>query len=241
MDQTALVGQDVDEGRRLVQALDRAGFPVVAAFWSSFPEEGDWRLLIASPRVNELGPRGAYAAIQEVLRTSRIGLPLYRISAVSPDEPPVSELRLFAGTDPAPFIGGTYLQGTVLGDTYVEGAYVYRAERIIGQTGTFELWSVAPDKSRKVWIARRGKVTVENGFLKKIEVQGFDWPQTLAKHGVNVHLGVLANPERRDGETYGDVERWTVLAGRLRRVETVAKGVRIEGFLEIPSAAGAAT
>lgn len=241
MDQATLVDRDLDEGWRLVQALDRAGFPVVAALWSFFPEEGVWRLLIASPKVSELGPRGAYAAIQDVLLKTRLGLPLYRISAVGLDDPLITELRVVAGTDPAPFIGKTSLQNAVIGDIYVEGAYVYRAERIIGQTGTFELWSVAPDRLRKVWTARRCRVTVEDGFFKKIEVQGVNWPQTHARSGVNAHLGVLANPEKQDGATVGDVQRWSILAGRLRSVETVARGVRIEGFLETPSSAGAAT
>lgn len=241
MDKAALVDRDIAEGRRLVQALDQAGFPVVAALWSFLPEEGVWRLLIASPKVGERGPREAYAAIRDVLAKSQIDLPLYRVSVVTPDEPLVTELRIFAGTDPAPFIGSTSIDGAVIGDMYVEGAYVYRAERIIGKTGTFELWSVAPDRARKVWTARRCKVTVEEGFFKKIEVEGFDWPQGHTKTGVNAHLGVLANPDRRDGETFGDVERWTILAGRLRSVETVARGVRIEGLLETPSSASAAT
>jgi hypothetical protein len=241
MDQATLVDRDIDEGRRVVQTLDQAGFPVVAALWGFFPEAGDWRLLIASPKVNELGPRGAYAAIQQALLKAQVSLPLYRVSAVAPEEPLVTELRIFAGTDPAPFLGGTYLRRAVIGDTYVEGAYVYRAARIIGVSGTIDLWAVVSDRSHKAWTARRCKVTAEDGFIKKIEVQGFDWPQSHAKHGVNAHLSVLANPEKRGSETFGDVQRWNILAGRLRSIETVAKGARIEGYLEnsAPSAAPA--
>jgi hypothetical protein len=234
MDKTALLDQDIDQGRRLVQALDQAGFPVVAAFWSFLPEEGDWRLLIASPKVAELGPRDAYATIREALRKMQIDLPLHRVSAVSPDEPMVVELRIFAGTDPAPYIGGTTLYGVVLGDLYVEDAYVYRAERIIGQTGTYDLVCAAPDKARKVWIARPCKITTENGFLTKIDTPGFDWPQTRARHGVNAHLGVLTKAEKREGKTFADVMRWSIHDGRLRRIETVAKGVPVEG-LDMPA------
>lgn len=241
MDKTALVDRDIEAGRRLVQALDHAGFPVTAALWNFLPEEGTWRLLIASPQVGKRGPRATYAAIQEVSINAGIELPLYRVSAVSADEPLITELRFFAGTDPAPFIGGTHLQSAVIGDVFIDEAYVYRADRMIGKTGTFELWSVAPAKPRKVWTARRCKVTVENGLFKRIEVQGYDWPQSHARNGVNAHLGVLANPETRDGETFGDVQRWSILAGRLRSVETVARDVRIEGYVETPSAAGAAT
>ncbi len=238
MAQAALVDQDIERGRRLIQALDQAGFPVVAALWYFFPEEEIWRLLIASPRVSELGPRDAYALIQDVLLKSQIDLPFYSISAVSPGEPLITELQFFAGTDPAPFIGGTYLRNVVIGDITIDRAYVYRAERIVGATGDFEVWTVTPDRTRIVWTARRGKVFVEDGFIKKVEVQGFDWPQTHAKNGVNVHLGVLVNAENRHGETFGDVQRWSILGGRLRSVETVARDARIEGYHDAPSPTG---
>jgi hypothetical protein len=241
MDQEALVDRDIEEGHRLVEALDRAHFPVVAALWSYLPEEGDWRLVIASPKVSESGPLAAYADIQNLLSGSHIGLPLHRISVVEPDDPLITELRVFAGTDPAPFIGSIPLHRAVIGGTYIEGAHLYRAERVIGQSETRELWGVAPDKAQKVWTARRCKVTVEDGYFKKIEAEGFDWPQTHAKAGVNAYLLVLTNPRERHGKTFGDVQRWTILAGRLRGIETVARGVRIEGYSAAPANAGAVT
>jgi hypothetical protein len=241
MDKTVLVDQDIEGGRRLVQALDEERFPVVASLWLFIPEESAWRLLIASPRVGELGPRATYAIIQGILVKKRLDLPLYRISVVTPGDPLVGELRVFAGTDPAPFVGRTSLQNTVVGDLYVEGAYIYRAERIIGKTGSFDRWSVSPDKDRKVWVARRCKVTVDDGCFKNIEVQDGTWPQTHAKNGINASLGVLINPEQRDGQTFGDVQRWTILGGRLRSVETVARGVPVDGYTETPASAGSAT
>jgi len=106
--------------------------------------------VIASPRVSELGPRQAYATIQDALLKAHLDLPLSRISAVSPDdEPLVSALRIFAGTDPAPFLGGNLLPQGSGRDLYVEGAYVYRAERLLGKTGTFDLWCVAPTSPGK--------------------------------------------------------------------------------------------
>jgi hypothetical protein len=239
MDQAALVDRDMAEGRRVVQALDRAAFPVVAALWVFVPEENDWRLLIASPDVTKLGPRGAYEAIQQALLQATIDLPLYRISAVPPEDPLVTELRIFAGTDAAPFLGGTTLRGTAVGDVYVEGAYVYRAERIVGTSGTVDLWAASPDRPHKVWTARRCKVVVEDGFIKRIEVERGDGPQRHARNGVNAHLAVLTNVEKRGDQTIGDVQRWTILAGRLRSIETVAKGVRIEGYSETASPSAA--
>jgi hypothetical protein len=242
MDQKALVERDIDAGRRLVQALDQSGFAAVAALWNYLPEEAAWRLVIASPKVSELGPREAYAIIQDALRKGHIDLSLARISAVSPDEEPlVTELRIFAGTDPAPFLGGTYFLKAVIGHLYVEGAYVYRAERIFAKSGTFDLWCVARDKPRKVWIARPCKVTFEEGFLKTVEGEGVTVPQSHSRGGINAHLDVLANPEERHGRTVGDVQRLTIRGGRLRAIDTIARGVPIEGYAVGISSARATT
>ena len=51
MDHTALVDRDIDEGRKLVQALDAEAFSVVAALWYFFSDEDVWRLIIASTKV----------------------------------------------------------------------------------------------------------------------------------------------------------------------------------------------
>jgi hypothetical protein len=237
MDKAILVEQDIDGGRKLVQALDSAGFPVVAALWNYLPEDDSWRLLIASPKVNELGPRGAYEAIQDVLRKSAAGIPLHCIVAVHADDPLVTELRIFAGTDPAPFLGSTYLQATSFGDTYIEKAYVYRAERIVGKTGLIETWAAMPGRSRQVWTAYPCKITFEEGFFRKIEVEGLQWVQTRGKNGVSANLWVPTETEVRGGVVFGDVMRWSIVDGRLRGIETVARDVRIEGFAKTtPSA-----
>jgi len=225
-----LVGEFVENGRRLIEAIDQAGFPVIAAFWRFLPEEEEWRLFIASPKVNELGPLAAYATIQETLVKHQIDLPLHRISVVSPEEPFAAELRIFAGTDPKPFIGRDYLQNIVVGELYIEGAYVYRAERIIGKSGTLDLWLAKPDKSHKVWTALRAKATFEDGFVKKLELGSGDWPLTHAKNGINAHLGVISNVEVRQGKVFGNVDKWTILGGRLRRIVTAARGVPLQDY-----------
>jgi hypothetical protein len=230
MAQAPLVDQDIAAGRRVVEALDRAGFPVTAALWNSQPDGGGWRLVLASPRVSEQGPRAAYAAIQDVLSTAHVDLPLRNISAVEPEEHLVTELRIFAGTDPAPFVGGTRLLGTVVGDAYVEDAYVYRAERIVGKDGVMEVWSAARDKDRKVWKARLCRVTVQDGLFKRIDAEPPEVPHTHSRHGINAHLGMVTNVERRGGDAYGDVQRWTIRDGRLRAVDVVARGVKFEGY-----------
>jgi|GEM_PF-5025220 len=56
-----------DQGWELIKALDAAGFPIKAAFWSPVDGAEDWRLFIASPLVDQQGSLKAYQFIQAVL------------------------------------------------------------------------------------------------------------------------------------------------------------------------------
>lgn len=93
----AHLGQsEIDAGARLLELLRDAGFPITAALWRYRPEPGEWRLLIASPVVDEEGPRRAYERIQDVLRSSEgqeTGLSLSDTSVVSPQDRMIRALR----------------------------------------------------------------------------------------------------------------------------------------------------
>jgi hypothetical protein len=232
MDQAALVDRDIENGRRLIQALDLADFPVVAAFWSFITEESVWRLQIASPRVDEMGPIAVYTEIQGVLRASASTLPLRRISVLPENDALVTDLRLFAGTPGAPYLGGSHLFRTVLGDTFIEGAYVYRAERVVCESGTQERILVSPDRQKKVWTAYRCILTFKEGLFDEIQVDGFDWPMTRSRHGLNARLYVLSHHETKDGLTTGDVERWVVANGQIQSIGTEARGVQVRRLSE---------
>lgn len=71
MDKTALVGPDIEEGRRFLELLTNAGVQVNAALWQrellgplSF---GQWSLLIVTPLVEELGVKETYRRLDEIL------------------------------------------------------------------------------------------------------------------------------------------------------------------------------
>src|SRR5438552_13055443 len=153
MGKATLVDQDTEHGRRLIEALDQAGFPVVAAFWSFFPDEDLYRLVIGSPVVDEKGPREAYSRIQAVLQTLNMpDFTLDTITALSPYDPLVIDVRLSQATDGAPYLRRAHMVRVGSGPPY--HAYLYRAERIIGKSGVFKIWTATHEKSRKVWIAK---------------------------------------------------------------------------------------
>ncbi|TAI63001.1 hypothetical protein [Bradyrhizobium sp. Leo170] len=48
-----LVDADVDMGGELVRILDEAKFPVTGAAWIFFPDVGEWRLVIRTPKAEK--------------------------------------------------------------------------------------------------------------------------------------------------------------------------------------------
>jgi hypothetical protein len=237
MDPTILVERDVEEGRQLVQALDAEGFAVTAALWYYIADEEIWQLIIASPIVADRGPRAGYAAILRVLDTRGSALDHLRIKAESSDDAMIISLRLSAGTPGAPFLGGTFYHRSVVGGTYILKAYVYRAERIVEESGTKELTVVFRDKQAKVWRAYPSVLTVEGGRIQEVKVEGHEVRQSRSRKGLNVRLNVLARHRVKRGQTLGDVQRWTVTGGQLQSIEHVAYGVRVEGLVDTKASA----
>ncbi len=121
----ALNEADLEFGRTVWQLL-RANkeFPIMGAFWLLEPEAGEWHLVIASPRVDALGPRDAYRELSKVIRhiPSESGQRL-KIELISPMQPMYQALRsVFAQTAS---VEGARLGNTQVGGMFIEGAYLY--------------------------------------------------------------------------------------------------------------------
>jgi len=125
-----LVEQDIEDGRRLIEALGRINFRIQAALWLYDSESREWRLTIATPLVDEQGPRYAYTEIQAVLQSTMPPLPLslQNISAVSTENKLVKALkkaiRLPYG------LQGIRLTRNVINSIYIEDAYIYSTRAI---------------------------------------------------------------------------------------------------------------
>jgi len=53
MAEAVLVDADVEMGRELVRILDEAKFPVTGAVWIYFPDVGEWRLIVRTPKAEK--------------------------------------------------------------------------------------------------------------------------------------------------------------------------------------------
>src|SRR5262245_16559585 len=68
MDQSTLVTEHIEDGRRLVERLIQEGIGVTAACWLKTEDDGEWSLYIASPLVDEKGRRNPYGPVYSVMR-----------------------------------------------------------------------------------------------------------------------------------------------------------------------------
>jgi hypothetical protein len=153
---TALVERDLDIGRRILGALDRAGITVNIAFWAHVPQISEWQLFIATPLVDSKGSKSAYEQILRKLHDAGMDseLPWRRIFLRSPKDPVLRSLEnRTSNSGPieimksenlprgapssyyvtyAPDPGGTFrILNIPIGDRFVEDAYMYGATWLV--------------------------------------------------------------------------------------------------------------
>ena len=63
MYKASLVEADIEDGGRVVSALEASGLKITAAFWSNSEDEDDWHLVVVSPDVAEQGSNAVYKKV----------------------------------------------------------------------------------------------------------------------------------------------------------------------------------
>lgn len=121
----ALTGTDIDFGKALWQALrENEKFPAKGAFWLFKPKSDNWHLVIATPLVEEIGPRNPYEVLLEIMRSIPVdSTQLQRISLISPKERLYQELRSVFGKTAS--VEGARLGNTQIGGMFIHDAYLY--------------------------------------------------------------------------------------------------------------------
>ncbi|MFO0842633.1 MAG: hypothetical protein U0797_09605 [Gemmataceae bacterium] len=124
MDQIPLVADQIEGGRKLVELLTESGFPVTAACWVKENKESKWYLFLVSPAVDEYGPREAYRRLIPLLEKQQQPFLVdpFEVKLIGSDEPlakGIAEAQQRVGRKVTP------RYQDVLGDVYVEAAYLY--------------------------------------------------------------------------------------------------------------------
>ena len=124
-----MVSIDIEGGERLLEALDKIDLNVCAALWSYSSDSDKWRLMIASPLVDQEGPRAAYTVIQSELAEliPPPAISLEDISAVGLEQRLIQALRTAAREYPG-MVSKRWFKQTVINGVFIEAAYIYRVE-----------------------------------------------------------------------------------------------------------------
>lgn len=120
-----LDGVDIEFGKRMWHALrNNKDFPIQGIFWLLDSEAGEWHLVIATPRVDSVGPRDAYRELAAATREIPAeGRQLLKIALTSPQDPMYQALRsVFAQTAS---VEGARLGNTLVGGRSIDEAYLY--------------------------------------------------------------------------------------------------------------------
>ena len=112
-------------GAELMRKLDEAKWPVTAAFWFFLPDENQWKLMLASPKLESEGPKHSYEEISKAVSTLRKYFgSLEFISVVAPKHDVVKTLALAIHTGWA--IDGIRFSKRMVDGHFIDDAYVYR-------------------------------------------------------------------------------------------------------------------
>jgi len=118
----------MEDGKRLIEELDKLEFPILAALWFYFPESDEWRLIIATPLIDEMGPLEAYTLLQSKLEKlkSLTEITLKDITIISPKDDLIKSLRIAIHTGSG--ISGIRFTGNTINQVYINDAYIYRVK-----------------------------------------------------------------------------------------------------------------
>jgi len=121
------VNNDIKKGRELIRALDKEGIPLYGGLWFYISESDEWRLLLATPLVDEVGPSETYARIGKVMSRrlkSSHRVPLKNISVLSPQDELIQLLKTAITTGKG--ISGIRFRHNTIKGMLIEDAYIYR-------------------------------------------------------------------------------------------------------------------
>jgi hypothetical protein len=125
MAQALLVNIDIPLGWEVINALDAAGLNVNVALWAWLSEYEDWRLLLASRKLDKEDPRRRYLVVNAATDAAGIGIERAPTKMIlSMTDPFIRELRHLFGKSRS--VEGMRLGGQRIGNRFVHDAYVYR-------------------------------------------------------------------------------------------------------------------
>src|SRR6516165_8936975 len=95
----ALVNFDIENGQKVIEALDNADKSPKVAFWAKLPDYENWRLVLASDQLDQFSQLSGYSEIVTAIDKAKI--PVHRQPSIllSPmNSPLIRSLRSVFGS-----------------------------------------------------------------------------------------------------------------------------------------------
>jgi len=139
VDKATLVDHDRKIGSHVISLLAANGIAVQEAFWVYVSQVEEWRLMLASPFVDQKGTRQTYVAVSNILNKSPLisEIPVRRISVLSPRDPVLQRVKSALGIPTRAALSPSSPIGQyVLDDAFIYGGslHVFQSRR---KGGTF--------------------------------------------------------------------------------------------------------
>ena len=125
MVKTALLSVDLERGREVLEALDRANIKVSVALWAYLSEYEDWRLIVSGRQFDSAGVGNAYKMLNDSLDSAGMAIEIAPVVMILP----MTDIfikglrRMFAKSRN---VDGMRLGGQLFGDRFVEDGVAYR-------------------------------------------------------------------------------------------------------------------
>lgn len=121
-----LLESDIEAGKILLRELDAQNFQITTAMWFFYPDVGEWKLLLHSPRFDAEGGIASYSKISEIITAlgSKMGMLSFNaIKLVYSRDALMAMLKKLAHVSGISLVRVTsnYINGM-----YVDDALIYR-------------------------------------------------------------------------------------------------------------------
>jgi hypothetical protein len=125
MGQALLVSIDIPLGREVISAMETAGLTVNVALWAWLSEYEEWRLVLASRKLDKENLLQAYMLVNSATDAAGIGIRrVPEIMILKMTDPFIRELRRLYGKSKD--VEGLRLGGYSIGGRGIQDAWVYR-------------------------------------------------------------------------------------------------------------------
>jgi|NGEPerStandDraft_6_1074524.scaffolds.fasta_scaffold190328_2 hypothetical protein len=124
MDNVTLVDDQYNEGKKLIEALDKQGerYPIV--LWINDPEKNDWILLFGIPKLKITGVKKIFTIMHNVLIENHINISLNTITLIDTTNQLCTDLKVMINTRNE--IGKISFFGNIINGRRFPDSIIYR-------------------------------------------------------------------------------------------------------------------